>query len=138
MVAVEGIYYQHPDTGEAGLWVQVNRNRIVGRSDAEMSAWLAAQGITTVEAAQPFVAEVEAFVNDGLADKVNANQFFGPDWTKAEKDAWMANPPEFYSVVGNTIIIQRTVFSLVVLSVLPLRYQPTVSNGASGTVIVPG
>jgi hypothetical protein len=137
MPDVQGVYYIHPTTGEAGLWVMIKNDRIVGRSDADMQAFIVSHNITTVEQAQPFIDDIEAYINEGLTDKIQQNTFFA-GWTQADEQAWRAAPPEFYSVHGGQIWVQRSVFSLEVLSVNPLRYVSTVRQGASGSVIVPG
>jgi len=136
MPDIQGIYYRHPTTNEQGLWIMVKNDRIVGRSDTEMQAYIVQHNITMANVGE-LVADVEAWVNDGLTEKVNQNVFFA-GWTKAEEDEWRAAPPQYYSVQGGQVYVQRSVFSLEVLSVDPLRYVPTVRQGASGSVIVPG
>lgn len=37
MPAIRGTYYNHPLTGEAGIWVVLLNGNIIGRTDVQMA-----------------------------------------------------------------------------------------------------
>lgn len=132
MPAIRGIYYNHPTTGEAGLWVLLMHGQVRGRTDAELQAYVDNATGTDAEKILQFEQQATDYLQAGMEQTWPKAQFM-QGWSQAEQNAWIASPPEFYRLEGNQVVAKLSVVTVDIIELSPLRYQITVSNGASGS-----
>ena len=128
MPAIRGIYYAHPQTGEPGLWAVLMNGSVIGGTDAQLNAMVPTGGnpATRVERAR---ATIEKWMQDYLTTTRPSSSFTAEDW------AWLKlNPEPFCTISGQSYVCQESVVSIEVFSIAPLRYQITISEGASKAV----
>ena len=126
MPAIRGIYYNHPQTGEPGLWIWTawGDNRIVGRSQTQLEALRPTTGSPASRLATMRQRFKDAFQLE-LEQRTPLS-----NWTMEEQ----AMPVEEDCYVdGTDYVAQMCLVDFEVISLNPLRYQVTVKDGASSS-----
>lgn len=124
MPAIRGVYYTHPQTGEPGLWVMLLNGNVLGRTTTQLAA-MVGTGNTATRMAR-FKVAAEAYLNVGLEERTPL----------ATLDPGLpaklgAAPQPYVRIDGSDLVAQSSVATIEVISLSPLRYQITVSEGAS-------
>jgi hypothetical protein len=126
MPAIRGIYYNHPQTSEEGIWVWTSWGDIVGFSQTQLDSVKLTGNQAMQELA--FKQYVEAGLNS-TCQRIKA--LIG--YTTEELDAKAAAPPPHCTVDTNTaeMIINPFVITVTPLSIKsPRRLQIEISDGA--------
>ncbi len=129
MPAIRGLFYNHPTTGVAGLWIQLLNGNIIGRTDAQIAAFVGS-GNTATKIARLRTA-FKAYMQPLLETRTPMSSF-----TAEQQTDIIANPQPFYRVDGTDYVSQDSVIEIEVINLSPLRYQITISEGASNSTII--
>jgi len=124
MPAIRGVYYAHPQTGESGLWVVLLNGNVLGRTTAQIAAMVGTGNAATRMAR--LKAAAEAYLNAGLEERTPLATL-DPDLPAK----LATNPDPYLRIDGTDLVAQPSVATIEVLSLSPLRYQITISEGAS-------
>jgi len=124
MPAIRGISYAHPQTGEPGLWVMLLNGNVLGRTTAQIAA-MVGTGNAAARMAR-LKAAAEAYLNAGMEERLPLAEL-NPDLAAKLGAA----PQPFVRIDGSDLVTQPSVATIEVLSLSPLRYQITISEGAS-------
>ena len=133
MPAIRGVYYTNPNTAEAGLWVMLPNGNVMGRTDAQIAAF-AGQGGNTATKIARLQAALQAYLQQQLESRRPSSEWSAEDW------AWIVAHPEPFCRIenGNEYVCQDSVVSIEVFSLSPVRYQITISEGASRAQVAYG
>jgi len=131
MPNLRGIYQINPLTSESGLWVMLANGNVLGRTDAQIAAMVGTGNVATRTAR--FIAAATAWFQAQFEESTPLSSF-----DAARQTELIATPPPFCRIVGSDLVAQASVVSFTVISLSPLRYEITVSNGAAGVETVYG
>lgn len=125
MPNIRGIYYTHPTTGEAGLWAMLANGTVIGGTDAQLNAMVPTGGnpATRVERAR---ATIQSWMQAYFTTTRPSSEWSAADW-----DWIRLNPEPYCTIQGQNYVCQDSIVTIEVLSIAPLRYQITISEGAS-------
>ena len=125
MPAIRGVHYTHPVTAADGLWVSLLDGTVIGRTTTQIAAFAGAGSVATKMAR--LKAAFTAYLQTQLESRRPSSEWSQEDW-----DYLVANPEPFCRIEnGNEYVCQLSVVSIQVFGINPLRYQITISGGAS-------
>lgn len=121
MPALRSIYRMHPQTGQAGLWIDTIHAGLVGLTEATFPA-KPASGTAAAKLAA-YSTALTTLANAWLATSVPVSQMAG--------SPLLITPEPHCQVVGTNYVCQVMITTITVTSLAPLKLRIQIDDGAS-------
>ena len=122
MPAIRGTYYNHPQTGEVGIWVWTafGSNSIIGLTQTQLLA-LRPSGTVSTRLAR-FGEAIRAKLQPMLEVRM---------LTTSVNPEQVTSPDPFCRVEGSEFVAQVCVVEIIPISLDPVNFQITIKDGVS-------